>query len=237
MFIGQYVQKIAPTESIRLIIGLIILGLSGVRIYKDAQSKKRRVDLRQQNLPESNSTPGVKIEVNIESGETDPLETEKFNYASLPASILAGTMAGFLGGLVGAKGPAMILFFIFHNYDKSIVRAIGVCSSCLSQSIRLFTYLTTQPPEDWPGMITNSHPNNGTIQGLTDDSDLYLGWFVKPDWPLYLTVMLTALIGLSLGLKIHDRVNQEKFNQFLTILLMVSGLSMVIKSGIYFLQK
>ena len=72
-------------------------------------------------------------------------------------------------GLVGARGPPLILFFLFTSYPRDIVRSNQMVVRTVNVSVRLITYALSSPGP------TYTHGG--------DDGD---DWYNFPDhWPLY----------------------------------------------------
>lgn len=123
--------------------------------------------------------------------------------------LLIGSLSGFLAGLVGAKGPPIIIFFLMVYFPKSAIRSTGILLSFASVIVRTIFYVVDDPPEDWP---------------YQNDS-----WFHKDDWPLYLSVSLTSMTSVFVGLWLKKYVQSNLFNNILLGLLLICGLLMFIK--------
>lgn len=128
-------------------------------------------------------------------------------------SLITGVLAGFLGGLVGAEGPAIILFFLMFKYDKAIVRTVGLFTAWVNIFGRVASYALTSPPEEgWPG---TGHRG--------------FGWFVYEDWPVYLGLLGTSIVGALIGTQLYKRVKQGAYDNLLTSMLVICGLAMVVE--------
>ena len=40
-------------------------------------------------------------------------------------------------------------------------------------------------------------------------------WFIQEDWPLYLGLLVCALFGCAVGVKLHDKITPGKFDLIL----------------------
>jgi len=157
-------------------------------------------------------------------------------------ALLTGSLAGFLGGLVGAEGPALIFFFLIFKYDKSIVRTVGMITAITNITGRIIMYLFTDPPEDWPvGGTSNNNSTNSTELDTTPKNDIAsnselqrIGWFILEDWPVYLALIGTSVVGAFIGSKLYKKVTQGRFDNILTGLLVVCGLAMTAKPVVMF---
>ena len=90
--------------------------------------------------------------------------------------LLAGFASGFLGGLIGVRGPPLIIFFFFFEYPKSQIRANGTIVATINVVIRVVTYIVRSPPASYP---SKNWP-----------------WFTEKDKYLYIFV---SIIGCARG--------------------------------------
>ena len=106
-------------------------------------------------------------------------------------------------------------------------------------------YLFTDPPEDWPvgGAVSNNSTNSTEFDttratpknGVSSNSELQrIGWFILEDWPVYLALIATSVIGAFIGSKLYKKVTQGRFDNILTGLLVVCGLAMTAKPVVMF---
>ena len=134
-------------------------------------------------------------------------------------------LSGILGGLVGAKGPIFIIYFLFFPADKAMVRIIGTLSSFAIALSRMITYAVTDPPIDnsWP---TTKYLQNHNSTTYNFDSK---SWFIKYDWGLYLAVVGVSIVGCVIGIYLHEKINQRVFNLILIGLLFLSSIVFIVK--------
>jgi len=60
--------------------------------------------------------------------------------------LLSGLASGFLGGIIGVRGPPLIIFFFFFEYPKAQVKANGAVIAAVNTVIRIVTYTFKSPP-------------------------------------------------------------------------------------------
>ena len=123
---------------------------------------------------------------------------------------LAGLTGGLLGGLVGAGGPPIILFFFIYDYKKEVVRANGSGLSVISSVVLLISYIVKSPP-----------PERGTAT-----------WFVREDMWLYVAVMVAGLLGCPLGIYLSRFLKKWAYKAGLCALLILNGISMIVTASI-----
>ena len=157
-----------------------------------------------------------------------PIKKEK-NFISVKALItyiLACCFSGILGGLVGARGPPLIIYFLFFPADKELIRVVGVVGSFTSALSRMIAFCVTSPPVDssWP--TTKYLNRNTTDQVFQFDMN---SWFIKNDLYLYVSVIIASVLGCILGIYLHERVNQKVFNLILGSVLLFSSIIMIAK--------
>ena len=123
---------------------------------------------------------------------------------------LAGLTGGLLGGLVGAGGPPVILFFFIYDYKKEVVRATGAFLAFTISVVLLISYIVKSPP-----------PERGTAT-----------WFVREDMWLYVAVMAAGLVGCPLGIYLSRFLNKWAYKAGLCAVLILNGISMIITASI-----
>ena len=134
VYLGQYVQKHTETDIIRIIIGILVLIVAFLKILKICIDKyKKKNDSEVQENSDGNN------------------EEENETYQEPPYLILwalfIGILAGFLGGLLGAKGPPLITFFLIFPTPKGIIRTTGMATTTVNLIGRIISYAVTKPPE------------------------------------------------------------------------------------------
>ena len=189
VYFGQYCHRLVETKYIRLIIGVLVMVVALIRLALNYFSRKRSEQTDIENDPEAvPNYPNITL------------------YATL-----TGCITGFSGGLIGMKGPPLIIFFLIFPFPKTIIRATGVLASLVNVIVRIIVYCSTVPPElDWP-----------------KPSDR---WFIGEDWPIYVALLVASVVGCVFGDRLFSKVSQGKFDFILTVLLFVCGGSMLLKS-------
>ena len=122
---------------------------------------------------------------------------------------IAGFMSGFLGGLIGVRGPPLIIFFFFFEYPKVQVKANGSLVAWFNTIVRIITYFAKPPTDEYT-----------TLYG-------HETWFVKEDLYLYLSVAAASLLACPLGLYLTRYLNKWGYKACLTLLLIVNGITMI----------
>ena len=122
---------------------------------------------------------------------------------------IAGFLSGFLGGLIGVRGPPLIIFFFFFEYPKLEVKANGSLVAMFNTVVRIITYLAKPPTDEYTGLYGHET------------------WFVKEDLYLYLGVAGASLLACPLGLYLTKYLNKWGYKACLTLLLIVNGVTMI----------
>ena len=120
--------------------------------------------------------------------------------------MVAGFTSGFLGGLIGVRGPPLIVLFLFYEYPKSQIKASGAIVGAANVIVRVITYSLKPPPPNYP-----------TRQ-----------WFTMDDTWLYVFVALSGLLACPLGFWLSVRIDQALFKMVLACLLIVNGITMIV---------
>lgn len=126
----------------------------------------------------------------------------------------AGFSSGFLGGLVGVRGPPLMVFFLSFPFPKNVIRANSMVVLIANISIRACYYII----ED--------------VSGARE-----LSWFERDLWYLYICVMIFGLLGVPLGNIVAKRINENKFKLVIALMLFISGLSNIIKGSIQIAER
>lgn len=215
-YLGVYVQKQIEIDYLRLIIGSLVLLVVLIKVIHLLILCKVNKEKRISTASTTPSQPSEN-EVNNENATSEkfPLENSVIFWSSF-----IGIVGGFLGGLCGAKGPPLVIYFLVTGFHKGVVRTTGILSSFVNVIIRLIIYACTSPPNDssWP-----IQENQNT-------------WFIAADWPVYLYVLIGSVLGVTLGTKVHDKVKPGQFDYLLICLLLVCGVAMVSRSIVSFLD-
>jgi len=131
--------------------------------------------------------------------------------------VAVGFTSGFLGGLVGARGPPLILFFLFTSYPRNVVRSNQIVVRTVNVSVRLLTYALVPPPADY---AHGSGAGGGSV-----------GWFnFERHWPLYVSVCACAIVGTVVGEVAFRRVtNKDVYKTMLAGLVLICAIGMLAK--------
>ena len=207
VYLGQYVQKFTDESLIRLIIGGFVLVVASLKIIQNLSNKK---------VPDNEN----EIE-NVEEGKltNSNLNKESIKYPKfmVPVVITVGCGAGFLGGLIGASGPPLIIFFLFFSFPKGIIRTTGFVTTTNNLIARILSYLLTKPPQTddyWSKHIENNS---------------YESWFLKEDWPLYFGIAVCSILGTVVGSSLHKKLTPGKLDNILIFMLVVCSCLMLTK--------
>ena len=134
---------------------------------------------------------------------------------------MAGSLSGFLGGMIGIRTPPLMLYFMHPPsplvFDNSCQRATGVVIMCTSTVFRQVFYLygTFAPrSKDMPGY-----------------QEYYIG-YQREDWKLYTCVIFFSLLGAYSGGIAFEYVRdaKETIRWIFLILLYMCGVSLFISA-------
>lgn len=134
---------------------------------------------------------------------------------------IAGSLSGFLGGMIGIRTPPLMLYFMHPPspivFDNLCQRATGVVIMCTSTVFRQIFYL-----------YGTFAPYSKDLPGYQED---YIG-YQKEDWKLYTCVIFFSLLGGYSGGIAFEYVRDAKETIrwiFLTLLYMC-GVSLFISA-------
>jgi len=134
---------------------------------------------------------------------------------------MAGSLSGFLGGMIGIRTPPLMLYFMHPPsplvFDNLCQRATGVVIMCTSTVQRQVFYLY------------------GTFAPHSKDSPGYQEYYIgyqKEDWKLYTCVILFSLLGgYSGGIAFeYVRDAKETIRWIFLVLLYMCGVSLFISA-------
>ena len=115
-------------------------------------------------------------------------------------SIPTGLVGGLLGGLFGVGGPVYATYMAARIHDPSGMRATLSALFSFSTGLRLAVYL---------------------ISGL----------LLQPAvWWAFLLLLPAMPVGLAIGYRLHARLTREQVGRFISVLLVVSGISLLWKA-------
>jgi uncharacterized membrane protein YfcA len=113
-----------------------------------------------------------------------------------PFSIVAGVIAGVLGGLSGTWGAPTVLYLLALETPKARAMSIQGVIFGLGSWMLLF-----------------GHLQSGVLRAETA--------------PFSLALVAPALLGMMLGFKLGDRMDQEKFRTATLWILVIAGLNLI----------
>ncbi len=151
-----------------------------------------------------------KEETKTQEQNQDEIDTEML--AGRPLKIwgtISGFLSGFLGGLIGVRGPPLMVFFLYFSFPKNVVRANSILILLVNVTIRVVYYII----EDASGSRT-------------------LPWFEGELWYLYLCLIIFGVLGVPIGQYVASRVSQNQFKLIIALMLLMSGVSNMIKGSI-----
>ena len=102
-----------------------------------------------------------------------------------------------------------MIFFLLFSYPKGVVRGNAPVILLVNMLIRVAYYIV----ED--------------LSGVRDSS-----WFEPSYTVLYVWVILSGLIGVPAGNYVASKLSEGQFKMFIAFMLLLSGLSNLIKGGI-----
>ena len=122
---------------------------------------------------------------------------------------ILGFLSGFLGGLIGVRGPPLMVFFLVFSYPKGAVRGNAVLILLVNVLIRITYYVV----ED--------------LSGARE-----LPWFESSYVYLYICIIFFGMLGVPAGIYVASKLSQEQFKLVIAFMLLLSGLSNLIKGSI-----
>jgi uncharacterized membrane protein YfcA len=113
---------------------------------------------------------------------------------------LTGLAGGFSGGLFGIGGPVYATYLSRRTNDFGKMRATISAIFAVSTGFRIVAFL---------------------ISGLLLNQDVW--WGAAIIWPV-------MFIGLNIGHRLHGKLKREHLSAFISMLLIASGLSLVMRA-------
>jgi uncharacterized membrane protein YfcA len=225
--LGQYCQALISASWIKVVVGgvviLVVLYKMGSSMIEHQQRRSRIT-----TTPPNNSVVAATERTSlVETGSSDSAGGDndgdgenKFHEFS-PAAIrlwgvLLGGGSGFLGGLIGMRGPPLMIFFLAFPFPKAETRAVGSIMLFLNMVLRIAYYVLSD-------IVVNEDDNQPQ-------------WFYRSEWPLYIGVILAGAIGVPIGDWIHNRLDQSTFQNVLALLLAATGIVNIWKGTSELLQ-
>jgi uncharacterized membrane protein YfcA len=241
--LGNFLQEHIPSDIVRLVVGIVItFALTNTlrKIIpetacwkkfapKDKQTEHDNINSKikeGENCDEENKDSNVESAAEEDEEETLPGITKpKRRNDIIDVDVLtgnaliiwgsiAGFFSGFLGGLVGIRGPPLMVFFLSFPFPKNVVRANSMLILIVNIVIRTCYYII----ED--------------VSGARE-----LSWFQSDLWYLYVCVIVCGVFGVPLGQFVANRIDQNQFNLVIAFMLFISGLSNIIKGSVQVAQR
>jgi len=172
----------------------------------------------------------------IKENNKDLLRVGGFSSSSSKSTIFVwgtvlGFFSGFLGGLIGMRGPPLMLFFLQFPFPKADVRSVGAVMLFLNMVLRIVFYISYDlyhHQHDNDNDNDNDNANNNNNDNDNDNTTPL--WFLwSSSWRLYIGVIVAGIIGIPIGDWIHHYIDQNKFQFVLAILLAASGILNITK--------
>ena len=242
--IGNYLQEHIPSDIVRLVVGIIICIALGNALrnlvpessfYKKLKGKDSGDDdnddneeMREKDRPDGEVSL-QKIEDNSDSKDDAKtlndrptsenrgvlIDVDLLNSTSLRiGGVVAGLLSGFLGGLVGLRGPPLMVFFLSFPFPKNVIRANSMLILVVNSVIRICYYV---------------------VEDLSGTKEL--SWFQSDLWYLYVCVIVFGVLGIPLGQAVANRMDQNQFKLVIAFMLFISGLTNIIKGSIQVAQR
>eukprot|EP00116_Pleurobrachia_bachei_P006236 sb/3466498/ len=228
--IGQVLQDYTPAEILKIVVGVITISVAVWQIWNIWKGSRAE----EVNKTPPTTTPAAvegdtvitNKNITIEMTETPPpVKTKDVEQAAdtelswlhkvravfyplqgaIIGMIVFAFLSGFTGGLIGVRGPPLIIFFFIWEYAKPEVRANGTVIATANTMVRIITYMVKSTPDEYP----------------------YDSWFVMDDIYLYLAVAVTSLIAAPVGLYLTRYLNRSGYKIALTMLLIINGITMI----------
>ncbi len=114
--------------------------------------------------------------------------------------IPTGIVGGLIGGLFGVGGPIYATYMAARIHDPSRMRATLSTVFSFSTGLRLTVYL---------------------VSGLLLQSEV---------WWAFLLLLPSMPVGLAIGHRLHTKLTREQVGRFISVLLVISGLSLLWKA-------
>lgn len=114
--------------------------------------------------------------------------------------IPTGLIGGLIGGLFGVGGPIYAAYMTARIPDASRMRATLSAVFSFSTGLRMLVYV---------------------LSGLMLQSEV---------WWAFLCLLPAMPIGLAIGHRLHAKLTREQVGRFISVLLVVSGISLLLKA-------
>ena len=242
---GQYCQTKISASWIKVVVGTVVVLVVLYKIILDivaavAAQQRRRKEQEQQEKHEgtTNGTESNETTTLLGDGSTTtstaitPDDTADGNDDSKDRyyhgfsvvrirlwGILLGGSSGFLGGLIGMRGPPLMIFFLAFPFPKSETRAVGAIMLCLNMMLRIGYYIVSD-------VIVGMALDNKNVDAAGHDVTMngHHRWFFREEWVLYVGVIVSGTVAVFIGDWVHHKLDQNTFQRALALLLVATGI-------------
>ena len=238
--LGQYCQTKISASWIKVVVGSVVVLVVLYKIVLDvlaASRQRRRKEKEQQEKLTGNEADG------IESNEaTTLLANGSASTAITPDNttggngyyhgfsvvririwgILLGGSSGFLGGLIGMRGPPLMIFFLAFPFPKSETRAVGAIMLCLNMILRIGYYIVSDVIV--AGLVSQNTSDPTGSHNIIDKNGVHHRWFFREEWVLYVGVIVSGTVAVFVGDWVHHKLDQHTFQRALALLLVATGI-------------
>lgn len=211
-------EAVSENEKVRVSPG----GLKGVNWLGSVvqlgenQDTEEILEESAEEVAEELPTTSVDEEAVVPAGEETEPDDDGKNNEPLGANAIfwtlaAGFSSGYLGGLCGIRGPPLIFYFLHPphpvKFTNKTQRGTGVVITAANVFMRIVYYAAD------------------TI--LTKKT-----YFQVDHWYLYLSVILSSILGVVIGSLLFKRLKEHNaaIKAVLTIMLVLCGISLLITS-------
>ena len=241
--LGQYCQTRISASWIKVVVGTVVVLVVLYKIVLDilaASRQRRRKEQEQQEKLTGNEICGTEaneattlLENGSKSTAITPDNTTAGNSNSEDGyyhgfsvvkirlwGISLGGSSGFLGGLIGMRGPPLMIFFLAFPFPKSETRAVGAIMLCLNMILRIGYYIVSDVVV---AVSQNTSDHTGSHNAI-DKNGGHHRWFFREEWVLYAVVIVSGTVAVFVGDWVHHKLDQHTFQRALALLLVATGI-------------
>mmetsp|Transcript_23400 Transcript_23400/g.55456 ORF Transcript_23400/g.55456 Transcript_23400/m.55456 type:complete len:291 (+) Transcript_23400:124-996(+) len=242
---GQYCQTKISASWIKVVVGTVVVIVVLYKIILDILAAARQRRRREQEQQEKLASPTNGTEANetttlLEKGSTTPTAITPDNttdgnddsrdryYHGFSVvrirlwGILLGGSSGFLGGLIGMRGPPLMIFFLAFPFPKSETRAVGAIMLCLNMILRIGYYIVSDVVV--AGLVSQNDNVDTDSHDIIAKNGGHHRWFFREEWVLYVGVIVSGTVAIFIGDWVHHKLDQNTFQRALALLLVATGI-------------
>eukprot|EP00539_Tryblionella_compressa_P012342 CAMPEP_0178826984 /NCGR_PEP_ID=MMETSP0746-20121128/7026_1 /TAXON_ID=913974 /ORGANISM="Nitzschia punctata, Strain CCMP561" /LENGTH=338 /DNA_ID=CAMNT_0020488811 /DNA_START=1 /DNA_END=1017 /DNA_ORIENTATION=- len=222
---GQWCQTYVASSWIRMVVGVVVTVVVGYEIYKMCMAKRTSNNATSDEAatPTSERAPLlISKEEGVQNG-SDSMDHENSNgsddtlhgfshRAIVSWGVVLGFFSGFLGGLIGMRGPPLMIFFLHFPFPKSEARSVGAVLLFLNMALRMGFYI-----------LQDLH--------IVDDNNSGKWFDWEYSWHLYFSIVVAGVLGVPIGDWVHHRIDQSRFRVALAVLLAFTGIVNILKAA------